>query len=547
MLDLLVAVRRRLRWTWTAATLQWVGPAVALAALVLVVAGRLRPWAWPEPAAVVVAVVAVLAVVAVARVVRIPDMVAARAADRGLDSRDALAAALEVGDDPGVLPERVRGRAATVASGVTARDAVPVPRAGRRLAVTTLAALSAVGLAWAPNAQDDVRRERAAEQAELEAEADDLREAAAALEERPSAGEAERAMAEELRNLADELEGADSLDEGLEALARARADVQAQLPADMLAQRAAATGLDRSLEAAPLPGTTGGSAAEQLEQLAEGLAGLSPEDQAALAARLEELAATQALGNPAAAEALDAAAAALAAGDIAGAQAALGEAAAAQLAASASAQAGEAAMAATGAIDASAADVQSQASGNGAGEQAGGSGEGQGEGEGQGQGQGDGSGSGQGSGQGSGSGSGAGSGSGQGGGGSPSGSVGAGGTRSGSGSGQGGQGQPTGGSGTGDQPPAGEERGAGEVLVYDPTYTEGDQLDAGGSGSGGRPGETVGRTNGATGSGQVQVPLSQVIADYQRRASEALGRGELAPSSEDLVRTYFDAIAGFGD
>ena len=85
------------------------------------------------------------------------------------------------------------------------------------------------------------------------------------------------------------------------------------------------------------------------------------------------------------------------------------------------------------------------------------------------------------------------------------------------------------------------------MLVYDPSYTDGDQLDAGGSVTGSRPGETVGRGPGSTQNGQVQVPLSQVIADYQRRASEALGRGDLPPSSADLVRAYFDAIAGLGD
>jgi hypothetical protein len=81
------------------------------------------------------------------------------------------------------------------------------------------------------------------------------------------------------------------------------------------------------------------------------------------------------------------------------------------------------------------------------------------------------------------------------------------------------------------------------VSIYDPSYTEGEQLDAAGSGSG-RPGETVGRAEGATGSGQVQVPLSQIFGEYQRQATEALSRGEVPPSSQDLVRAYFDAIAG---
>ncbi|MBN2623518.1 MAG: hypothetical protein JXA83_09125 [Acidimicrobiales bacterium] len=536
MSELLVAVRRRLRWTWAAATLQWAGPAVALVALGLVALGRLRPWTWPEPGAIVLAVAAVAVVAAVALVMRVPDVVAARSADRGLDTHDALAAALAVGDEPGELADRVRARAEHVAGGVSARHAVPLPRAPRRLALSSVLAVGALGLAWTPNPQDDVRRERAAEQAVLADEADDLREAATALEERPGAGDAERAVAESLRALADELDDAGSLAEGLDALTQARPEMAAQVPADLLAQKAAATGLDRSLDAAPLPGTSGGTAAEQLDELSDALAGMTPDERAALAERLDELAATQALGNAAAADALDAASIALGSGDVAGAEAALGEAAAAQVDATASAQAGEAAVAGTAAVDAAAGDIRRQADGGG--DQAAGAGQGGSSGQGDGGGQGDGQGTGSGTGQGGG---------GQGGGGgSPSGDVGAGGTRSGTGSGQGGQGNPTGGSGTGDQQAAGHEQADREVLIYDPSYTDGDQLDAGGSGSG-RPGETVGRTDGATGSGHVQVPLSQVIADYQRRATEALGRGDLPPSSQDLIRAYFDAIAGFGD
>ena len=537
--DLITAVRRRLRLTWTAATLQWAAPAVAIAALALVMIGRLRPWAWLEPAALVVAVVVVVGVAIGAVLVRIPDLVAARAADRGLHTRDALAAALEVGDEPGPFTARVQARATEAAAGASAREAVPMPRALRRMAASSVLAAGALGLAWMPNPQDDVRRDRAAEQAALEAEADDLREAADALDELPGAGEAEAALAEQLRALADEMDDASSLEEGLAALTEAQAALEAQIPADLLARKAATTGLDRSLEAAPLPGTTGGSAAEQLEQLAESVAGLSLDEQAALAERLGELADTQAVGNPDAAEALDAAAAALAAGDVAAAQAALGEAAAAQASATASAQAGEAAAAAASAVAASAADAQAAAAGSG--EQAGagqGQGEGQGEGEGQGSGTGSGSGQGQGSGQGSGGGQGAG--------GTASGNVGAGGSRTGSGSGQGGQGRPSGGTGDSGQSPTGDERGGSDPLVYDPSYTDGEQLDAGGSGSG-RPGETVGRTDGATGSGQVQVPLSQLGDDYLVRATEALNRGDLPPSSEAVIRAYFDAIAGFGD
>jgi hypothetical protein len=552
---LLAAVRRRLRWTWAIATAQWAGPAVALGALGLVLAGWARPWGWPEPAAAGLGLAALAAVVAAAVAVRIPQRIAARSADRGLATRDAFAAALEVGDEPGLLEDRVRERAETLASGVTAADAVPVPWAGRRVLAAAVLGLGAISLAWIPNPQDDVRRTRAAEQAALDEQAEQLREAAAALDEAPGAGDAERALAEQLRELADELEESGSLDKGLEALAQARLDMQAQVPADLLAQKAAAHGLDRSLEAAPLPGATATAAADQLGQLAEALGGLTPEERAAVAARLGELATTQAVGNPAAAEALDAAAAALAAGDLAGAQAALGEAAAAQLDAAADVRAGDAAAGATGTIDAAAESLErgtSESDGDGTGDgdgQGGGTGQGTGTSPGEGSGQGNGPGQGNGSGQGSGSGSsagqgsGSGSGAGQGSGGSPSGNVGAGGTRGGSGSGQGGQGQPS--HGTGDSQPSSPDQAGGDVLVYDPEYTEGDQLDAGGTGDG-RPGETVGKANGATGSGQTRVPLSRVLTDYQRRATEALARGNVPPSAEDVVRSYFDRIAGLG-
>ncbi len=70
MTDLLAGVRRRLRLAWGVATAQWIAPAVAGLALALVLAGRMRPWAWPEPVAVGLAVVAVAALVVAALVVK---------------------------------------------------------------------------------------------------------------------------------------------------------------------------------------------------------------------------------------------------------------------------------------------------------------------------------------------------------------------------------------------------------------------------------------------------------------------------------------------
>src|SRR5207253_459461 len=110
-------------------------PAIAATVLAFVLVGRVRPWAWPEQAALllVAAAVPVLAVAGVAR--RVPPGVAARAADRGLETGDAFATALEL--DAGRLPDgpladRVRRRAAALAAGRRAGDAVRFRLEGRR-------------------------------------------------------------------------------------------------------------------------------------------------------------------------------------------------------------------------------------------------------------------------------------------------------------------------------------------------------------------------------------------------------------------------------
>src|SRR5690606_39072958 len=201
----------------------------------------------------VLAGLALVGVVVGALVVRIPLLLAARAADRGLGTRDAFVASLELADERGLLPERVRRRAAELASGVRAKDAVPLQRQPRRLLVAAVLTAGAFGLAWLPNPQDTARERRAAEQRVLENEAERLREAAAALGETPTAGKAERAAAEELRELAEKLERAGSLDDGLDEVAKALADLEAAIPADLLATKAAVTGLERSLQSQPLP------------------------------------------------------------------------------------------------------------------------------------------------------------------------------------------------------------------------------------------------------------------------------------------------------
>ncbi|MGH9117494.1 MAG: hypothetical protein ACRD0A_06345, partial [Acidimicrobiales bacterium] len=322
---LLDGMRRRLRLVWAASTGQWLAPVLALGALGLVVLGRVRPWGWPEPAALLAGVGAVVAVAVVAVVLRIPSAVAARAADRGLLTRDAFATALEVADRPGPLPARVVARAESLAVGARAAAAAPLRWAPRRLAFSGVLTVVAVTLAVVDNPQDEVRRRQAAERAAIAEEARRLDEAADELAADAELGTRDAAVAERLDELARELEQASSIEEAEVALEWARQELAARVTPELLSQRAAVQGLSQSLAANPLPGASAESApAEQLEEAAARLDGLNEEELTALAERLEAVAAAQAVANPELASALSAASAALSSGDVGAARAVLG-------------------------------------------------------------------------------------------------------------------------------------------------------------------------------------------------------------------------------
>ncbi|MGH9244973.1 MAG: hypothetical protein ACRD29_11780, partial [Acidimicrobiales bacterium] len=334
--DLLVSVRKRLRLTWAAATAQWLAPAVVGGALVLVAVGRFRPWAWPERGAVVLLAGLGIALVVMAVAIRISPAIAARAADRGLRTKDTFATALEVAERPGPLPALVVARAESLARGARPKEAIPLRWAPRRLAFSGVLGLAAIVLVVVANPQDDIRRRRDAERAAVAAEAERLREAADRLAFDPDLGAGDEAVAEALDDLAQRLEQGLSIEEAQRTIDEARQQFNSQVTPELLSQKAAAQGVNQTLDANPLPGASGASASEQFEQAAEGLDELSSEELGALAERLESLAATQAVANPALAESLQGAASAVSAGDVAGAEAALGEAAGAQAAAEAS-------------------------------------------------------------------------------------------------------------------------------------------------------------------------------------------------------------------
>ncbi|MEQ1872450.1 MAG: hypothetical protein ABL953_01885 [Ilumatobacteraceae bacterium] len=522
---LLDAVRRRLRLAWAVATLQVVAPMVAVAALAFVVAGRMFDLPYSDVAALWMVAGVVVLIGGYAMFCKVPEMLVARAADRGLATRDAFATSLELGDgSDDDFAQRVQVRAAELAAVSTPKAAVPLRWRRRPTGIAMLVAPAAIALAFMANPQDALRQDRARDESAIEATADVLRSEAERIAQQPEGTEA----AERLEQLAAELEKTNSLEKAQELLDQAAAELREQVGDDLLAKKAATEGLQRSLENSPLPGTSKEEAGEQtvqeqLDALAAELPNLSDAERADAAERLEDLAATQEAGDPATADALREAAQSLREGNVSGAQARLGE------AGQANAQASSDAAQQTAASDAA------QAAAN-AGEQLGNAGEGQsaGQGQGQGQGQGSGSGSGQGQGQGSGSGSGQGQGSG-GAGGNPSGPVGGGSGSSGDG-GQGGQG-----SGTGHTDGSG---GPDLDTIYDPAHGSGGETGTVGGGTGSGDGGTVGTTNGQTNSGSSQVPVRDVLDSYSRQATDAMNNPSVPPAIRALVLAYFNQLQG---
>ncbi len=510
----LAAMARRLRLVWAWATAAWIAPAIAGAALFLVLVGWLQPWSWPEPAALGLVLAAVALVVGWALFQPLAQTSVARAADRGLATKDTFETALHFEALDGPFGERIVERAERAAETAAPAEAAPLRSWGRRWMIAGALAVLALGAALIGNPQDDVRAQRAEDQAIIDDVAERLEERAEELAEDPLTAE----LAEELQTLAEELRQAEDVDEAAELLEAQEQALAAERPNDFASQQAAAQGLERSLADRPLAGSPESSPAEQLQALAENVGELSEDEQAALAERLEALAEALAAGDPATAGALADAAAALAAGDVAGAQAALGEAALAQGAAAQNVNAQLAADGVAGELGQLAQGLQGQ-----------GAGQGQGQGQGAGQGQGQGAGQGEGEGQGSGSGSG-----GEGGGDGASGEVG--GADGGSGSGQGGEGTP----GGTDQDRVDTNDGA---TIVDPVaLADGEDLGLGGTPTG-PTGEVIGQGQGPTGAGGTRVPVADVVGEYADRATEAADRQQLPPSQQELIGNYFDLLA----
>ncbi|MGB3734243.1 MAG: hypothetical protein WA964_04750 [Ilumatobacter sp.] len=520
--DLLRRVRRRIRLAWSLATAErWAWPCAALV-LGLILAARAVSWGWLQPAALAVLVAAAFALAVGASMIPLEPDAVARSADRGLGTHDALSSALQFRSSGGaddVFSERIVERAMSVARRADPRDAVPLHARWRPFVSAGVLLLIAAGLILVTAPRSDSASASERDRAALADEAAALNERADDLRADEVASPDQLTLADQLDELAEELQRADGLDDGLAALDQAQSELDASIDDTFLAEKSAVQGLDRSLAAQPL-GATAGSAAEQLAALGDELDGLSDTERAALAERLAAAAEAQSAGNPAAAAALGDAAASLSAGDVSGAASALADASDAQAAGEQSVS-DQAARANSADQLADASDRLESGDGD-----SGKSGDGEGRGQGDGSGDGQGSGSGQGSGQGQG----------QGGSGSPSGQVT--GAPGGTGQGQGGQGTPNGTgqsteTGDADAPTIWLPGGASDEQFVDGQVTSDDT-------------ETVGSGQAVSSSSGARVPVDDVITSYRDEAVAALDRGQVSPSSRELVQRYFDAISGGG-
>lgn len=509
--ELLRAVRRRVRLHRATAALLGGGWLAALACVAVVAAARALPWSFVEPAGIVVPAVLLAARVAWTATRPVPDVVAARVADDGLRSRDALSAHVEFGEagDP-TFAARIAARAHAVAAAADPRGAVPRPpvpwwRAG----MLSLGVLAAASLVVAENPQDLARERHRAQEAAVAEVVEELREAA------QEAG-ADTELGRELDALADRLE-AGTPDEALRELARTEAELLRRAGDDLGTARAAAEGLEAALQARPLPGADGaGAAAAQLEAAAGALAGMSDQERATLAQRLEDLAATQAAGAPDVAAALSEAAAAVASGDPGAADALR---AAASAVRAHGAEVGERVAAAAAASDLGA--LRSSLSGaldpsptGGAQVAAGRPGDGKGGGQGDGDG--------------------------EGGGGPTQGDVG-GGDRGGTGAGRGGVGGLGDGSGETATPSPEAPAPRSEVFAPDPTGSRGG--DGPMAGTGGDLSGRAGAADTTSELGAARLPVSEAVRRYREQAARALDQPGLPAGHRTLISGYFERLS----
>ncbi|CAM4367788.1 phage tail tape measure protein [Saccharibacillus endophyticus] len=480
------------------------------------------------------------------------------AADPAEERRDLMMTALEFRQQESTAAKWQRTQAEAYGREFAAKRKERLPfvwKFGRMSAASsTLAAICAV-LLLLPNPMDRELRQRAEQQAMINAEQKKTEALAKELSEAPIEPEARAPLAETASALAQELgdskraeEALDKMEEAMKKLgsqadeaARQQKELQdwgRRLAAQQALQEAAkSTPMDAAERAEALKNAMSKMSEQQKKELANALKNLAEQApqsgketaalQEAIKKAAEELAASGQLTDEQIQELAEKLAAAAAESGSLGEQSELAAAAAAQLAQSGMNMAGELAAAgvslsdtwgsggtAEALADAGSATGEGSSGEGGSGEgtegeegESGSSGSGQGEGsQGTASGQGSGQGQGQGNGQGSGNGSGSGSG--------------------GSGSGQGGSG-------------AGWGSG-GRELVTTPRDLQGEgniQSDNGPSSGGDK--QTGGVSPTIDG---VSRPYEEVYSEYSERAKDSIGRSDLPQSVQGLVESYFTEI-----
>lgn len=507
-------IRFRIRLAWLASTAQQLAPYLGLLIVALLAADWLTDWdssvAWSLAALAGFSI----GLVVRAATFRISEWETARAAERGLGARDALTTALEFDDGDNDVHQAIQDEANRIAVSSDPAAAIPVRAQLDRLRQLGLAAAIALLIAFLPPFSDTPALSSDLDAA-LEAEAEEVERIAEAI----AGADVENAeeIIAELERLAEELRLAESLEEALQSLEDANTRLDAQIDPDFLAQKAAVQGLARDLALRPLVGGSTLDAASQFKELAESLDQLSEPELRALEDRLNDLAQSQAAGNPQLSSQLSQAASSLAAGDMAGAQQALADAADGQNAGVSDARSQQAITETQNALDA----IQTRLGSPGSSATLG-DGEG---GEQPGDGQAGEPGVGPGGQQGTGAGG-------------PSGQISGVAPGEGGAAGQGGQGTVGAGDGT--------DYGTNveTSTVYDPADlgSVADLLQVHISG-GGAQGEIIGTGDAPTQQGDSIVPYASVLPQYLNEAADALAALRLPPSMRTIVQTYFAQLA----
>mgnify|MGYP000869339183 FL=1 len=283
----------------------------ALAALLLVVAGRIWPLDYARAWLAAPFGLWLLAVLGWSALRPLPTMRVARRVDRELELKERLSTSLALGQGADAasssyehlrravfephLVQRLHEDALSAARGIRPREDFPMAWLRRPLIAAAVTALLAVALVFLPNPMDAVIAERRAVEEAAQRQAEQIEELMEEVEQAAELTPEEReALLRQLEELARQLrENTGDREQALAELARAEQALRERLQPDAAAREAALAALAERLQqmsqSQRSPQDLAG-AAEDLEQLAEELAQMTAEEREALAQELAQLA-----------------------------------------------------------------------------------------------------------------------------------------------------------------------------------------------------------------------------------------------------------------